>query len=130
MNETENTKGSKDTPETIANGPILFLLVILLMGVLAGMYYWFIVLQSQNSLPVPQSTRPTAEQNNEPESTTAEAQVETLNTVSTSDELNAIESDLESTNLDSMEAEFKSIETELEAAEEPGGALDTRPVTE
>ena len=116
MNETKTTEINSQVPETVANGPVLFLLVVLLIGILAGMYYWFIVLQNQTSNPVAVPVRPTAEQNNEPESTTAEAQVEALNTVSTSDELNAIEADLESTSLDGLEAELQAIEAELEAS--------------
>ncbi len=116
MNETKTTETNHPVPETVANGPVLFLLVVLLIGILGGMYYWFIVLQNQTSNPVAVPVRPTAEQNNEPESTTAEAQVEALNTVSTSDELNAIEADLESTSLDGLEAELQAIEAELEAS--------------
>lgn len=119
MSENNQHPTNEAAPEVIANGPVLFILVILLVSILAGMYYWFIILQNQSTLPVTTSTRPTPEQNNEPESTTAEAQVETLNTVSTSDELNAIEADLESTNLDTLEAELQTIEAELEASSAP-----------
>lgn len=112
MNDISHNPG----PERVTNGPILFILVVLLLGILGGMYYWFTILQNQATTPVPTTLRPTPEQNNEPESTTAEAQVEALNTMSTSDELNAIEADLESTNLDGLEAELQAIEAELEAS--------------
>ncbi|HEY0964838.1 MAG TPA: hypothetical protein VGE31_03505 [Candidatus Paceibacterota bacterium] len=103
-------------PESITNGPILMLLIVLLIAVLAGMYYWFSMLGRDLPITTPTALRPTAEQNNEPESATAEAQVEALNIVSTSDEIPAIEADVESTNLDSLEAELDAIEAEIDAA--------------
>ena len=116
MNEDTSTKTAAfdGEHESVANGPILVLLVVLLLAVLGGMYYWFTVLQTNTPVISP-SLRPTAEQNNEPESTTAEAQTETMGVVSTSDEIPAIEADIESTNLDSLEAELDAIEAELEA---------------
>lgn len=102
-----------ESDQKIANGPIIVLLVVLLIFIIGGMYWWYT--QMQNSAPLPVPTRPTAEQNNEPESTTAEAQVETMQAVSSSDEVGAIEADLESTNLDSLDAELQAIESELDA---------------
>lgn len=108
-------------PESVTNGPVLILLVVLLISVLGGMYYWFTVLRTNTPVISPTSLRPSASQNNEPESTTAEAQVEALEAVSTSDEVPAIEADVESTNLDSLDAELDAIEKEIDAAlvEEP-----------
>lgn len=107
---TEVTK-----PQSATNGPILVILAVLLLVVLGAMYYWFTLL---NTAPVeiPEISRPTAEENNEPESTTAEAQTDTFEVVSTSDELTAIEADLESTNMDSLDAELQAIDTELDAS--------------
>lgn len=126
MNEKPNVdnlkmhmpEGSLAIPEggseqRIANGPILVLLIVLLILIIGGMYWWYTKLQGEPFLPTP--TRPTAEQNNEPESTTAEAQTETMQAVSTSDEINAIEADLETTNLDSLDTELQAIESELNA---------------
>ncbi len=79
------------------------------------MYYWFTMMQS-TPIVVPEVTRPTAAQNNEPESTTAEAQTEGMGVVSSSDELDAINADLESTNLESLDTELNAIDAELEAA--------------
>jgi hypothetical protein len=62
------------------------------------------------------NARPTAEQNNEPESSTAEARTEIMNVVSTSDELSTIEADAKSTNLEDLNSEISPIETELDAA--------------
>jgi cytoskeletal protein RodZ len=93
---------------------ILILLITALFCILIGLFLWFKASQTPPvALPTP--TRPTAEINNEPESTTAEAQTESFGAMSTSDEIEAIEADLESTNLDSLESELLQIETELNA---------------
>jgi len=98
------------------SAPLLLLLVVILLGILAGMYFW---LKSLNTvpapLPMPAIERPTPEQNNEPESTGAEAQADMMGTVSPSDELSAIDADLGSTNLDGVDAELSTIETEMNA---------------
>ena len=60
------------------------------------------------------AARPTAEENNEPESTKAEAEVETMQALSTSDSLSAIEADLDNTELDELDSELQAIETELD----------------
>jgi flagellar basal body-associated protein FliL len=118
MSDTLETKDSPVNPETesITNGPILILLIVLLLAVLAGMFYWFTMLDKDTPVVTPTSLRPTAAENNEPESTTAEAQVEALGVVSTSDEIPAIEADVESTNLDTLESELNAIEAEIDAA--------------
>ena len=101
----------------VINGPILFILALLLVSILGGMYYWLNVMNTPAPLPTPAPVeRPTPEENNEPESTTAEAQTQALETVSTSDEIDAIESDLEATDLESLDAELEAIDAELEAA--------------
>lgn len=100
---------------SVINGPLLAFLTILLVLLLAGMYYWFATLPKPEAV-VPAPARPTVEQNNEPESTTAEAQVETTQAVSPSDELSAIEADLEATDLDSLDSELQAIDTEIDNA--------------
>ncbi len=112
-------------PESIANGPILILLVILLIAVLGGMYRWFIVLDNDAPI-IPTTLRPSAAQNNEPESASAEAQVEAYGVVSTSDEIPAIEADIEGTNLDSLEGELDAIEAELDAAIVEDGSAEAQ----
>lgn len=103
--------------QSIVNGPLLMGLAFALIAILAGLYYWFNILNTVPEIPVtPTVTRPTAEENNEPESTTAEAQTESAQVVSTSDEVTAIEADLEATNLDEIDAELNAIEAELDAA--------------
>jgi hypothetical protein len=111
------TKNETLMPESIANGPILILLVVLLLAVLGGMYRWFVVL-NKDVPTIMTSSRPTAAENKEPESTTARAQVEAYKTVSNSDEVPAIEADVEGTNLDSLDSELTAIDAELDAAVE------------
>jgi hypothetical protein len=119
MNDTpikaENELMEPVHTESIANGPILVLLVILLIAILGGMYRWFVLLD--NDIPaIPAGLRPSALENNEPESTSAEARAEAMGVVSTSNEIPAIEADIESTELDSLESELNAIEAELDAA--------------
>jgi len=114
--ETEHTTPMPVEPESVTNGPILILLVVLLVSVLGGMYYWFTVVRTNTPVISPSGLRPSAAQNNEPESATAEAQAEAMGVVSTSDEIPAIEADVESTNLDSLDSELNAIEAEIDAA--------------
>lgn len=98
-------------------GPFIAILAIILIIVLAGLYLWSrTFLDTPAEVPAPTVERPAAEENNEPESTTAEVQTESLNVVSTSNEVGAIEADLESTNTNSLDAELQAIEAEINAA--------------
>jgi flagellar basal body-associated protein FliL len=102
-----------DTPSYI--GIILGVLIVVLICILGGLYMWGELLQKNTSVPVtPEVTRPTALENNEPESNNAEASVETLGAMSTSDELDAIEADLGSTLIADPEADLQTITTELQ----------------
>jgi hypothetical protein len=95
---------------------ILATLVIILVFILIGLYYWQQLIE--NTITVDAlSDRPTAAENQEPESDTARAQTQATETMSTSDELNAIEADLESTNLDSLDTDLNAIVSEVESAE-------------
>ncbi len=120
MNDTpiksENELVQPVHTESIANGPILVLLVVLLLAILGGMYRWFILLD--NDIPaISAGLRPSAAENNEPESTSAEARAEAMGVVSNSNEIPAIEADIDSTTeLDSLENELNAIEAELDAA--------------
>ncbi len=90
-------------PRLIALGIIIILIVEI---------FWYLASHKPEiteEIPL----RPTADTNQEPESATAYAQVDSLNTMSTSDELGAIEADLESTNLDSLTREMNAIQAEL-----------------
>jgi len=113
MPETAMTQRSSHSESSVVNGPLLAVLALLLILILSGMYYWFNIMDAPTAQPT--AVRPTAEQNNEPESTTAEAQTETMQAVSSSDEISAIEADLEATNLDSMDSEMQAIDAEMQS---------------
>ena len=107
-------KAPSNTP---VNGIIIAVLAVLLILILGGMYYWFSQLTEQAStLNAPAIERPSAQENNEPESTTAEAAVETQQALSTSDEITAIEADIAATDLDGLDSELNAIDAELNAA--------------
>jgi len=118
MKMPENSRSTEANVEksSVINTPILFTLGILLLVILGGMYYWFSTLEDAQTIPTPTVERPTAEENNEPESTTAEAQAGTMLTTSTSDEIEAIEADIEGTNLETLDAELDAIDAELDAS--------------
>ncbi len=90
-------------------------LIALLTFVLIGLFLWGTTLNKTQTPDefIPQ--RPTAAENNEPESTKAKAETETLQAISPSDELNAIEADLGATAIDEIDTELNAIEAELEA---------------
>lgn len=100
---------------SIISLPIIILLVLILVAILGGFYYWYTLVMKE-AAAVPVATRPTAEQNNEPESTTAEARTATTDVVSTSDELTSIRADVDSTHLEDLDNEIPAIESELNAA--------------
>lgn len=104
-----------DAPPRLLTAPIIILLFLILVAILGGFYYWYTIVMSEQVVSET-TTRPTAEQNNEPESTTAEARTGLMDIVSTSDELDAIEADARSTNLDGLTSESPAIEAELNAA--------------
>jgi hypothetical protein len=111
---TTDTEATK-TSGSVLTGSMLAILTIVLVIVLVALYYWFTLLNISNTpIVVSPSDRPTAEENNEPESTVAESEVEMLNTaLSPSDELDAITADLAATNVDGLEEELEVLETEL-----------------
>lgn len=94
----------------------IFFLVIALIGVLGGLSWWAHLGEEATPTSTPLAERPTAQENNEPESTTAKAQVESMQAVSPSDSMGAIEADIENTQLKSLGSELEAIEAELEAA--------------
>jgi hypothetical protein len=106
---------TKEAKQSIINGPLLLGLALLLILILGGLYYWFGTLTPASSTsPTSEATRPTAEENNEPESTTAEAQVDMMNIISPSDEISAIEADIESISMDALDAELQSIDAAVD----------------
>ncbi len=103
-----------DTPRLLTL-PIIVLLFLILVAILGGFYYWYTIVMSEQVV-TETGTRPTDEQNNEPESTTAEARTGLMDVVSTSDELDAISADAQSTNLEDLTSEIAPIEADLGAA--------------
>lgn len=103
-----------DSPIAEHRGVVIAILAGALVILAVGIFLWYRAMNTTPA-PLPVPARPTAEMNNEPESTTAEAQTESFGAMSTSDELDAIEADLGSTNLDSLDSELIQIETELNA---------------
>jgi len=94
---------------------ILGLLIIFLIVILGGLYLWSMYMAEPKPEPavaVPES-RPTAEENNEPESTNAEAEAETMSALSSSDEIAALEADIEGTLVDNVDADTAAVEAEL-----------------
>lgn len=97
--------------KTSYTGVVLGILIILLVFIFAGLYIWSGMLQKNIDPIIPaEIVRPTAEENNEPESTNAEADVQILQTLSTSDEISAIQADLESTNLGTLDSDLTALE--------------------
>jgi uncharacterized protein HemX len=93
-------------------GPILGVLLILLVIIFSGLYLWGAALNSQFETEQNNRTIP----NNEPETVRAVADTQILETVSSSDSLEAIEADVNSTILDSLDAELDEIDRELTSA--------------
>jgi len=117
MPENAGTHPAQKAPASKpVHGIIIAILAVLLIFILAGMYYWFSQLTNQIAPTPPVVERPTAQENNEPESTTAEAAVETQAALSTSDEIAAIEADIAATDLESLDTELTAIDAELDAA--------------
>jgi flagellar basal body-associated protein FliL len=104
------------TSSSIISLPIIILLLLILGAILGGFYFWYTLVAKEASLTEAPATRPTIEENNEPESPTAEARTQTMDIVSTSDELPAIKADIDSTHLEELDSEIPAIESELNAA--------------
>jgi hypothetical protein len=113
---TQSPGNNSATPLEGHNGLIISLLVAGLAIILIGLYLWYHATLIPVQEPVAETSRPTAEMNNEPESTTAQAQTQSYTAVSSSDEMDAIEADLESTGFGSLEAEMAQIDSEFEAS--------------
>lgn len=113
MPEEHFGKGRTDKQPSFL-GITIGLLILILMVILGGLYLWSEELQKRSAVIPPIDTlRPTAEENNEPESNNAEADVETMQALSTSDEIDAINADLESTNFETATSGLIEIEAIL-----------------
>ena len=102
------------TTQSLLTWPIIILLFLILVAILGGLSYWYLLVTKPEMLDT--ITRPTAEQNNEPESTTNEARAGFTDVISTSDEPDAIRADLESTQFEDINTLTAPIESELNAA--------------
>lgn len=111
-------EGSQAHPDAAHHnrvGIVLGLLIVLLVLILGGMYVWYETAFTTPVQPMPEE-RVVPDMPNEPEMQNADAAVQQLQAVSTSNEIGAIEADIEATNLDSLDAELNSIDAELDAA--------------
>lgn len=112
--ELTNPRGSvlhTDTPHI--SRWLLGALIVVLLVILIGIIVWMRTIQT---IPIaePSITRPTAAENNEPESTSAEAITETLQVMSPSTELSSIEADLNATLIDDLDGSFADIDALVE----------------
>lgn len=107
------------TDETTKTIPVLpFILVgviLLLVGILGGILWWGseILNSRENTSVTTNIQRPTKEENNEPESNNAEADVQIIKTFSTSDEISPIEADISATEIENLDKELQVIDKEL-----------------
>lgn len=107
---SEPTQDTKKGPVT---GVVIGVLIVFLVIILGGLYMWGALIKEGNE----QSNTPQTREipNREPETPRADADIQNLNTYSSSDELDIIESDLENTQLE-LDAELNQIEAELNAS--------------
>ena len=93
---------------------ILVTAIIVVLLMLGGLFAYDTLRQrSAEPSPSPTPSRPTAAENQEPESDTARAEVDTMQALSPSDQLSSIITDLENTRIDTIDAEIPAIESEL-----------------
>ncbi len=104
-----------DEKKSKAKLGLIFTLVGFLLIILGGLLWWYKT-GLQVPFNIPTGIRPTIEQNIEPETPTAMAEISELDTLSTSDEISAIESDIESTQLNNLEKELLQIDAILTEA--------------
>ena len=92
---------------------VLVLIIILLVLILGGLIWWGFEISKTPEQPIetiPTVTRPTPEENNEPESTNAEADVSTILTTSSSGDWPDIKADIEATDLNKPLSELTTID--------------------
>lgn len=121
MKMPEDTFGSNgnmgESDKSTQLGVILGILIVILVLILGGLYLWGTTIQKvSDELVAPSAETSTTEENDGSENTNEAANVETVGTLSTSNELEAIEADIESTNLDQLDAELDTIDAELDAS--------------
>ncbi|MAZ29671.1 hypothetical protein CL655_00085 [bacterium] len=89
---------------------LLVAIIFVLIAILVALLLWLYQLRQVADEPVITPTRPTAEQNDEPESTTAEAAAAAQQVMSPSTELSSIETDLNGTQIVDLDPLFADIE--------------------
>ena len=125
--EMKMPEGAEAAEESSSTAPIIIgVLVVVFVVIVAGLYLWGSMLRTNPEGPSPLPRTPAAsEPATESEETDAptageapaeDATVTELETVSNSDEIEAIEADLEATDLDTLDSELDAIDAELEEA--------------
>lgn len=89
---------------------LLIGIILALVLILVGLVGWLYMMQQATPTQTPTPTRPTAAENNEPESSTAEAAATTQAALSPSTELDAIETDVAGTDIVELAPLFADIE--------------------
>jgi len=115
----ENFLGTESEAKTKKALPIILIVIILmLLVVLGGLLWWGVVLTRPTPAPetIPTVTRPTPEENNEPESTNAEAEASVIRTISSSVALKDIKADLTSTDFTNLTKEMVTIDNLINEA--------------
>ena len=110
--ESTNLQSEKEVKHFSVMPIILVGLILILVGILGALLWWGLGFMQtpEVATPTPTTQRPTAAQNNEPESTNAEADITGIQAVSSSDELSAIQADLFGTDIDGLDPEVPIID--------------------
>lgn len=110
-NETSAVGATSTTSSHSVSGVVIGVLIVFLVLILGGLFLWSSYMSNDQVAP---TTTPVREiPNNERETPRAEADIQVLETTSSSDELGDIEADLESTLLE-LDGELNTIEAELD----------------
>lgn len=109
-----STSPSVDRPNTFRW--VLIALVFVLVAILIALVVWLFLMRDTPATPAALNTaeRPTVEENDEPESTTAEVAAEAQQVMSPSTEIDAIETDINSTQEIDLDPLFADIEAMFE----------------
>lgn len=113
--ETMQVVLTEDTPpEPLLSKPIIVLLFLILATIIAGFYYWYTIVMSEQ---VPKAApRPDTEPSTALIGTTTEASINSTSTKGTADNIEAIEADVNSINFDDVDNTLSPIESELNEA--------------